>query len=328
MEFGDEPEEFLIIEEAVRRAYTVFEHTQGGSVNLDEIEALTNARLLELSIKSQDESWRISRQADDERIKELIGIDYGWQDELRDLEIAKGLDTDQAVTAARSWCQHVMTDSVFELVLARDPRSIHPTNLVEEKIIQFERRICAFNEAIKLLDERSNPEYDYNQFERDLITIVYDEENGKLDGVVAKAWDNLGEKKGGNVTFDQIEALLSSRLAALVVHIEDPIFIRSEKWANANTAVEYGEDAVFTADYELETLVASQPLATREAAQSAIVWFTKTRELIRVNRIGARKVFEMNGNSSSKNVVISATRRIAASDNAVKLLKERFSIED
>lgn len=330
MEFFSVSPEIEEAGEAVGEAYEKLGDLEGHNVTMEQIRELLAARLRFVNLESRDPNFRIISEHGAELMEKIYGASYPWQEEQSDLMHSQPLNTPEAAQAARTWFVRTKDLTNANIAINRAVvrlRAEEDNDATMDLISEYERRNKAFDEAIKSLEKPFKLEYDFNQFERDLVYILTNQEIAELDEAVGVAWNNFGGRKGEKVTFEQLETLLATRRAAVIVHCNDPISIRSEEWANVSIVRDFGENARFTLQEELGVLKAVEQLTTVEVAHSAITWLVKTRELIRINRVSSREVFEADGNSSSLHIVREATRRIAACDNAIKLLRERFNME-
>lgn len=161
---------------------------------------------------------------------------------------------------------------------------------------------------------------------RDLNQLEEIEEVREVNDATKVALNELGDRKGRNVTFEQIVGLLEAKLNQVNVLSRYPVFRKVQELPNPLPEIEI--DDTFGLDDELSVLQSTLPLVTSEAARAARIWFTKTLSAEVVNFRAWRDIRALSGDVIDGHYVAIHIKRLRGFDEAVKLLNERFNLED
>lgn len=165
-----------------------------------------------------------------------------------------------------------------------------------------------------------------NQLLWDLDQLEEIEEVREVNDATKVALNELGDRRGRNVTFEQIVGLLEAELNQLNVLSRYPAFRRVLESPNPLPEIEI--DDTFGLDDELSVLQSALPLVTSEAARTARIWFTRTLNTEVVNFRAWRDIRALSGDVIDGHFVAIHIKRLRGFDEAVRLLKERFNLED
>lgn len=169
-------------------------------------------------------------------------------------------------------------------------------------------------------------EFFRDQLFRDLNQLEKIEEVREVNDATKVAFNELGDRRGRNVTFEQIVDLFEAKLNQLNVLSQYPAFHRALESPNPLPEIEI--DDTFRLEDELSVLQSALPLTNSEAARTARIWFTRTLSAEVVNFRAWRDIRALSGDVVDGHFVAIHIKRLRGFNEAIKLLKERFNLED